>query len=126
MDPAVQHHGVVSRQRYDRADREHGLPAPGEEAQSDVTAQLLPTGVWAAQQRGVHDGPEELCAELCRLLPRVLLHAAQGQVLVTAVLSRQCGPQLSPQGPYGALNFLKSLEFDWTKFKALKSLNFTK
>ena len=27
------------------------------------------------------------------------------------------------QGPYGAL---KRLEFDWTKFKALKPLNFTK
>ena len=30
------------------------------------------------------------------------------------------------QGPYGALKVLKSLEFDWTKFKTLKSLNFTK
>ena len=30
------------------------------------------------------------------------------------------------QGPYGALKVLKSLEFDWTKFRALKSLNFTK
>ena len=29
------------------------------------------------------------------------------------------------QGPYEALKVLKSLEFDWTKFKALKSLNFT-
>ena len=32
----------------------------------------------------------------------------------------------SAQGPYGALKVLKSLEFDCTKFKALKSLNFTK
>ena len=31
-----------------------------------------------------------------------------------------------PQGPYRALKVLKSLEFDWTKFKALKYLNFTK
>ena len=30
------------------------------------------------------------------------------------------------QGPYRALKILKNLEFDWTKFKALKSLNFTK
>ena len=30
------------------------------------------------------------------------------------------------QGPYRALKVLKSLEFDWTKFKAFKSLNFTK
>ena len=30
------------------------------------------------------------------------------------------------QGPYGALKVLKNLKFDWTKFKALKSLNFTK
>ena len=30
------------------------------------------------------------------------------------------------QGPYEALKVLKNLEFDWTKFKALKSLNFTK
>ena len=30
------------------------------------------------------------------------------------------------QGPYRALKGLKSLEFDWTKFKGLKSLNFTK
>ena len=30
------------------------------------------------------------------------------------------------QGPYRALKVLKSLEFDWTKFKALESLNFSK
>ena len=30
------------------------------------------------------------------------------------------------QSSYGALKVLKNLEFDWTKFKALKSLNFTK
>ena len=30
------------------------------------------------------------------------------------------------QSSYGALTVLKSLEFDRTKFKALKSLNFTK
>ena len=30
------------------------------------------------------------------------------------------------QGLYGALKVLKNLEFDWTKFKALKSLNFIK
>ena len=29
-------------------------------------------------------------------------------------------------GPYGALKVLRSLEFEWTKFKALKSLNFIK
>ena len=49
--------------------------------------------------------------------------------------TRNCKDQSKPadvrisvvaQGPYGALKVLKSLEFDWTKFKALKSLNFTK
>ena len=30
------------------------------------------------------------------------------------------------QGSYRALKVLKSLEFDWIKFKALKTLNFTK
>ena len=35
-------------------------------------------------------------------------------------------PDVIIQGPYGALKILKSLEFDWTKFKDLKSLNLTK
>ena len=30
------------------------------------------------------------------------------------------------QGPYRALKVLKSLEFDWIKFKAFKTFNFTK
>ena len=30
------------------------------------------------------------------------------------------------QDSYGVLKILKRLEFDWTKFKALKSLNFSK
>ena len=33
---------------------------------------------------------------------------------------------VSTQGPCGALKVLKSLEFGWTKFKALKSLNLIK
>jgi len=47
---------------------------------------------------------------------------AKGQVSVTA--DWWWTPQ--SQGLYGALEVLKSLEFDWTKLKVLNSLNFTK
>ena len=36
------------------------------------------------------------------------------------------GGRVCIHGPFRALKVLKSLEFDWTKFKALKALNFTK
>ena len=48
----------------------------------------------------------------------------QNNVFVRCQLSI-CGvpPSVCKQGPYGVLKVLKSLEFDWSKFKDLKSLN---
>ena len=76
----VQHHGALGRQRHDRADRQHRITTPGEEAQQDVAPELLPAGVRSAQQRRIPRGSEELCPELRRLLPRLLFVTAQGQV----------------------------------------------
>ena len=60
--------------------------------------------------------------------------AADAQMfgIILGTLGRQGSPKIlqvdtsSFQGLYRALKVMNSLEFDWAKFKALKSLNFTK
>ena len=39
--------GLVQRQRADRAHSQHGVVAPGQEAQQDVATVVLYTRVWA-------------------------------------------------------------------------------
>ena len=69
--------------------------------------------MWAAHQ--VHHSSEDYN-----------LTTALRQSVLQRYFSWVCMAHTAKQGPYGALKVSKSLEFDWTQFKALKSLNFTK
>lgn len=71
----------LGRQWPHRAHPQHRLPPPGEETLSTVPTPVFHQGVRPDDLRGLPHGAEELRAELRRLLPHLLPHPGQGQVL---------------------------------------------
>lgn len=77
--------GLLRAGRSGGASVQRHLPPSDQEAAQDELEGLLRQGVWGVQLGALPLRPAELCGELRRLLPCLLLPASEGQVGVATL-----------------------------------------